>query len=74
MVVAKKGDPRARAGNRLGEAFSFVLVPAADGAVLAPPRELDAGGSIVKKEYVDTAVAAQAFALVTREMTLGKSL
>jgi hypothetical protein len=74
MVVAEEADPRARAGNGLGETFSFALVPAADGAVLAPPSELDSGGSIVKKEHIDTAVAAQAFALVMGEVTLGQSL
>ncbi|MGH8195666.1 MAG: hypothetical protein ACREQ8_14890 [Woeseiaceae bacterium] len=74
MVVAEKADPEARAGNRLREALSFALVPTADGAVLASPGELDAGGSIVKKEHVDTAVPTQAFALVTGEVTLGKPL
>jgi hypothetical protein len=73
-VVAEEADPRASAGNGLGETFSFALVPAADGAVLASPRELDAGGSIVEKEHVDTAVAAQAFALVTGEVTPGQAL
>ena len=74
MVVAEKTEPRARTGNRLGETLRFALVPAADGAVLASPGELDSGGSIMKKEHVDAAVAAQALALVVREVTLGQSL
>jgi hypothetical protein len=62
------------AGNRLGETFSFALVPTADGAVLAPPSELDSGESIMKEKHVDTAVAAQALALIMGEVTHGPSL
>ena len=74
VVMPEKTDPRLCASDRLGETFSFALVPAADGAVLASPGELDSGGSIMKKEHVDAAVAAQALALVVREVTLGQSL
>jgi hypothetical protein len=74
VVVAEKADPRARAGNSLGETFSFAVVPAADGAVLASPGELDSGRSIVKEKHVDTPVATQAFALVMGEVTLRQSL
>src|SRR5690606_25164735 len=38
------------------------------------PRELDAGGRVVKQEHVNTAVTAQAFALVMSEVTLGDFL
>jgi len=61
-------------GNGLGEAFSVALVPAADGAVNASPRELDACGRIVKQKHVDTALAAQAFALIIGEVTPGPAL
>ncbi len=47
VVVAEETHSRARAGNGLGEAFSFALEPTADGAVGASPCELDAGGGLV---------------------------
>ena len=74
VVLAEKTDPRVGAGNRLGETFSFALVPTADGAIFASPSELDSGGSIMKEQHVDTAVAAQPLALVLGEVTLGPSL
>jgi hypothetical protein len=43
MVVTKKADCGRVQGNGFGKSFSVVLVPAVDGAILAPLSEPDAG-------------------------------
>lgn len=48
MAAQKKSRPAGARGNRLGEVFSFALVPA-DGAIFAFPGDPDAGGRIVKE-------------------------